>query len=265
MQSLGKITHLLDAYDEIKLNEILQKISVDLSIHYDQMAIIETNIKKLTEGYMSPEDFAKMIQTLGLPDEKRVRLVGLLNEQVFLPLRKAVNKLEEEEKFIFEEVPEVPISDYEKEDYSPEKIDSDGLSMSDNGVLSKAGIIMTNGVEKIEEEVKMGPVEKEVATLSRMSGMAVQPAVENIEIPIPNINRDDVISGIENPMHTMSTPLSSTDIGQKSRMEGATGIVANKMNGSFSLPNTKTDYSLPKMEEDTLRHRDRVDPYRENL
>lgn len=97
------------------------------------------------------------------------------------------------------------------------------------------------------------------------TGIEIMPRQEAEQI-MPQINRETLLAGVENPKSTVKT-FPPDIIAQ----EVHRGIAGEKLSGGFTIPKESRDYSIgksqtpPPADDPILRHRDRTDPYREPI
>ncbi len=135
-------------------------------------------------------------------------------------------------------------------------------------------ILEKSGVEVVENKpLDMGSFgNMTVSAIDKnleKSGVQVVPEKkERDESPVPfHLNRDMILKGVENPQKIVSSAIPPADELKK-------GIVGEKLAGTFKISKEEKEYSLKKpdisggpvaSEEPILRHKDRVDPYRETI
>lgn len=75
----------------------LQNISKSANLHIDQMAELEVEITLALIGIRSSDEFAENVQEkLNLTDDEAINLTEKVNEEIFIPLRAALQKQNQE-------------------------------------------------------------------------------------------------------------------------------------------------------------------------
>jgi hypothetical protein len=206
----------------------LFNISKALKLTYEEMGILEVETTMVLLGMTSPMDYRDELQRqLKKNDPEIEEIVGAVNEEVFTPVRAALEKIytdKKEPEDYLEDVPGTPkaptpqVFPIAQASQAPE---ATKLTSSEKSVLETSGVVISE-----------------------------TPAPIKITPPSQVSTRSDILKAIENPTR------SATGI----MADKLTGTAP-------SMPMKTTDYSIPKPTQPTVENppRSSNDPYREPI
>lgn len=240
------------------IGEKIQAIGKKNNLHVDQVGILMAETNLVMIGLTHPDQFIPRIKEgLSIADEAARAIADDISAQVVMGVRLKLMELEKEK----EQPDETRISDEEIEKILNENIE----------IGNTQNVMEKSGVEVIENKpLDMGSFGTvTVAAMDKnleKSGVEVMPEKKQTEAPAPfHLNRDIILKGVENPPVLALTPAPADELKK--------GIVGEKLAGTFKIAKEEKEYSLkkapisqsPAVDEPILRHKDRVDPYRESI
>lgn len=257
---------VVDALDTINLPKIISEIGTKYQIHIDTQGVLNSQVYFVLIGLTKAEDLPEKLKTsLEISEDRLAQVIKELNERIFQPIRENIRKNEEieheaeEEKRLEEEEKRAAVP-------MPETIET-----GENEILKKAGV-----------EVSEAPVETDP---QKESGM--------------NLNRSDMLSGLENPPETKiyklntsketALPAPTTQIAPLSpelpphtevtaptatppaephtlpiHRSADLDLVRSKLEAPQASPKTATDHSLQNITPQSAPAK-KIDPYREAI
>ncbi len=257
-----KIVSLPEDLKEIifdsSIGEKMQAIGKKYGLHVNETSSLMDEAYWVMIGLTHPDQFTNRLkETLQLPDEKIKAITSDISEDIIGDIRGQLQKLHGEKP--------------DEEEITDEEIDKLLAEPIESGTTKN--ILEKSGVEVVENKpldmgsfgnVTVSAIDKNL----EKSGVQVVPEKkEEAESPIPfHLNRDMILKGVENPQK-IASPITSPSEELKK------GIVGEKLAGTFKISKEEKEYSFKKpdisgaatSEEPILRHKDRVDPYRETI
>lgn len=224
-----------------KIATILQTVGIATTLCDD----IEILIRNFLGGHISPEEFASGLRLLGIDDSKLKQFVELFKKDIFVPVYTEVEIVKKEQAEIeqsyntpIEEEPEdimhnagIEIDEQPTEEVAqPQSNENEivaNINKREMKTFSNAGISFDELPSQNELTRRMGPV---------------------VDTTNKNMSEKNLMEAIEHP--TKSEPVIFK------------GIAQTKMNSTFGIPSTKSDQSLPRLDNISSRTND---VYREEI
>ena len=215
---------ILEAHIDKTVSEIANKYG----LHIDTTEELYETVNNFMLGMIKPDEFKQSIESIsGIPKDKINELTSDINEQIFKKIRENTQKIQGEEidmSVLDEEIDdsdlkEIDISHLLKDpnDDGSEKIVFD---QSESDILKKAGVVVSDGPQMTPDTTE-------------------------------KLNRNEVISGVENPPEAKIYKLN---------------VVESKLSAPQFSPSEYTDHTLKNITPQTIAiTKPKVDPYRETI
>ncbi|MEI6400376.1 MAG: hypothetical protein WCO58_02545 [bacterium] len=241
MNNLGTITQIYGAYHEIKIDDLIGVVCGKYGLQ-EKTNMMQTIIKEFLEGALDVNGFAGELRKTGLPDTQLSAMIKDIDATVFGPFKIALNAIiaeendvlsykppEEPEDIMYNagiEIEEEPAEEVVQPQSNENEIVAN-INKREMKTFSNAGISFDELPSQNELTQRMGPA---------------------IDTTNKNMSEANLMEAIEHP--TKSEPVIFK------------GIAQTKLNSSFGIPSTKTDQSLPRVENISSRSND---VYREEI
>lgn len=234
MNNLGSITQIYGTYDEINIDGLIGAVCAKYGLQEKSTQVIDA-IKEFLEGVIDVNGFAVELRKTNLSNEQLSAMIKDIDMMVFGPFKDTLNRIiAEEHEVISYQPPEEP------EDI----MHNAGIELDENPaevLESKPGEIIAN-INKYEMKT-FSNAGISFDELSNQNAVLSQGQYSN-----QHIDEAKLIEGIEHP--TKNEPVIFK------------GVAQTKLHTSFGIPSTKTDQSLPKVENFSPRSND---PYRNQI
>ncbi len=221
-----------EAIVDIPIPEIVKDIGEKYGLHIDIVGSIYSKINMITIGLGDRDTLRSDILSMpNFPKGEIDNVMHDINEEIFRPLREAVISYDQMKDEVIEET--TP-----KEELEP---------ISNNNIA---------GVEYIENT--SAPVKEDEVSLKEKEKFAlVDSGISIEEKPIPSsISLKDL-----RPELSMKSPLGNTEKVDTATKPSVPNFVEEKLKGSFSINQEKTNHSLPSVGNEKKS----VDQYREPI
>lgn len=207
-------------------NEKVLAIGRRYGLNIEQSDILMTNVRLVMIGILSPEDFKReLAANLNLPTEAVEKITTDVSIEIVQDALASLRKHQETKHFTDEEI-EAMLAEEDEETISAEE----GQNLA------------TSGIEVINQPIAP------------------------ISTPTETLSRESLLEDVQNP-----TRIAKTIPAVGAADEIQRGITGEKLAGNFKIPGEQKDYSVNKSAEPAptsikvIRHKDRVDPYRETV
>jgi hypothetical protein len=233
---------------------------------FEQLEDLELETELLLCGLLNPADYPKELEMrMGIPRPQVDLLVNEMNEFVFKKIKdELIKNSERKEIFVKKESP----------DFIPKTQGVEKITKSNPNIIEVGKYVSSPNIINIKEpnttNIPPATIKKEEAVLSENTNIETMPQeLTSGPVEIPKITTEKVAYGDVLSKAGIEIIPNKPNIG-KGNVDEKTieSVFAQKLSGSFQMPTSKTEYSLPMMGKnntvpvDSKVKTSKADPYR---